>query len=205
MARTGDNSAWNFPQILGSFPYGLGVTTMAKAKALGATAGAQKNALKATQVWERNTWALELRFADDKADSTLRSLTMRYKNPSHDKIDMLLEDALKSRDYRVFRVSTHKAVLQYYELMAQGKDDSGIEEALGALISDSAPLKTVTIFYAPAAFVQALAETAQQGKSVRDLFAAKPDTVIVAYTHTYKDDMEVVTMAFADALAKEEK
>lgn len=204
MALAGDNSAWGFEQILGAFPYGIGTTTLAKAKEMGATGVAGKSELKAVQEWEGNKWALELRFADAQPAGLLRSVTMRYKNPSADKIDLVLDTALKNHGYKVFRTVVDKTTLQHYEFAAQGKDESDVEDALAAMLGGKTP-KSVTVFYGPGILVDALADAAKQGASIKDILPRYKDKTIVAYTHTYKNDLEVVVMTGADDFAQQEK
>ncbi len=204
MALAGDNSAWGFEQVLGAFPYGIGTTTLANAKEMGATAGTGKRELKAVQEWEGSKWALEMRFADAQPASLLRSVTMRYKNPSADKIDLVLDTALTNHGYKVFRTTVDKATLQHYELVAQGKGESDVEEAMAAMLGGKTP-KSVTVFYGPAILADALADAAKQGASIKDVFPRYADKTIVAYTHTYKDDMEMVVMTAADDFAQQEK
>ena len=204
MAIAGDNSAWGFEQVLGAFPYGIGTTTLARAKEMGAAAGAGKSELKRTQEWEGVKWALDLRFADAQPASLLRSLIMRYKNPSSDKIDLILDTALKNHGYKAFRMIMDKATVQHYELAAQGKGEAEIDEAIMAAMGDDTP-KVVTIFYGPAVLVDALADAAKRGASIREVFPRYATRTIVAYTHTYKDDMEVVVMTAADDFGQQEK
>lgn len=201
MAKSGENSTWGFASVIGSFPYGVGVTTMAQAKAYGATAGAKKDEMKAQQVWEGHKWSLDLRFAGDTPNSSLRSLTMRFKNSAQDKVDMVLHDALATCGYIPFRSKLDQNVVQHYELIAQGKD---VEEALGALFAKKTP-QSNTVFYGPKAFVDALVATAQKNGSAQEVFAQNANAVIAAYTHTMKDDMESVVMARAGDLAGNER
>ena len=203
MALTGENSAWGFAPVIGSFPYGVGVTVMAQAKSYGAAAGAKKVEMKAQQVWAGHKWNLDLLFAGDAPDSVLQSLTMRFKNSAQDKVDIVLNDSLETSGYKAFRTRIDDKTLQHYELMAKGNED-GIEAALGNMLGGKTP-KSTTVLYGPRAFVDELVKAAKADGSVKEVFARNAKAVIAAYTHTYKDDMESVVMTAAGALAGNER
>ena len=204
MAKCGENSAWGFTPVIGTFPYGVGVTTMAQAKAYGAAAWTKKNEMKAQQVWEGHKWTLDLRFAGNATDSVLQSLTMRFKNSAQDKVDIGLYDALEAHGYKAYRTTMDNKTLQHYELMAKGKDAAAVEEALGNMLGGKTP-KVTTVFYGPRAFVDELVNEAKGGGSIKDVFARNAKAVIATYTHSYKDDMESVLMTAAGTLAGNER
>ena len=204
MIKSGDNSVWGFAQVIGSFPYGIGATTMAQAKAYGATAGGKKGEMKAQQEWENNKWSLDMRFAEDTPDSALKSLTMRFKNSSQGKIDVILRDALETHGYKAYRSTFDDKTLHHYELLAKGKDAAAVEEALGNMLGGKTP-KRVTEFYGPRAFVDELSEAARDGGYVKDVFIRNAKVVIAVYTHTYKDDMETVVMTAAGDMVGNER
>ena len=97
----GENSDWKFKQILGSFPYGPGVTTLARAKASGSWTEPAPGTLKGSVVWEVLEWTLVLSFAGEAPDSVLKKLEMTVKT-SDDNLPMFIADALEEHEYTMF-------------------------------------------------------------------------------------------------------
>ncbi len=97
----GENSDWKFKQILGSFPYGPGVTTLAQAKASGPWTEPAPGTLKGSVVWEVLEWTLIMSFTGEASDSVLKKLEMTVKT-ADDNLPMFIADALEEHEYTMF-------------------------------------------------------------------------------------------------------
>ena len=97
----GENSDWKFEQILGSFPYSPGVTTLAQVKASGSWTEPAPGEIKGTVVWEVLEWTLTLFFANDAPDSVLTKLEMTVKS-ADDNLPMFIADALEDHGFAMF-------------------------------------------------------------------------------------------------------
>jgi hypothetical protein len=95
----GDNAAWKFPQILGAFPYGIGVTTKKEAQSRGAKQAPKKTELAAIVPWLGEPWKTLLEFPDDAPESVLRRITMVADDPEGSLAGMFVPDALEERGY----------------------------------------------------------------------------------------------------------
>lgn len=200
MDLAGNNSAWAFTQILGGFPFGVGATTLAEAKAKGAAAGAEKNELKITQLWDGSKWNVVMRFAGDAPESVLEYLSMSFKESGLDNMSQMMDGTLQDNGYAAYRVDC-KGTLDLYALPEEEEAKAAAHEAFWN--DKNGYVLGMTTFYAPAAFANALAEAAKKGQGVRPVFEKNGQTVIVLFTE--KDGRYTITMVSASSLAAKEK
>ncbi len=99
----GENSSWGFAQILGSFPYGPGATTLARAESMGAREGNSPNSRKGTVVWQYHAWALTLTFDGPAPESVLSALRMETVSAGGGKLPMFIDEALEAHGYDFIR------------------------------------------------------------------------------------------------------
>jgi|GEM_PF-3386938 len=109
----GDNSTWRFSQILGAIPFGVGITTIAEATALGAKVEKKKNELETTLMWENRLWNMTLEFSGDTPDSKLRSLEMIAKG-AHGKAPSAVHESLMSHGYVYYSMQLKKTPKEFY-------------------------------------------------------------------------------------------
>ena len=95
----GDNAAWKFPQVLGAFPYAVGVTTKEEARNLGAKQAPEKNEMAVIVPWAGESWKTLLEFTDGTPQGALRRITMVADDPDGSLLHMSVADALEARGY----------------------------------------------------------------------------------------------------------
>ena len=110
---TGDNSAWQFPKILGAIPFGVGKTTLAEAGKLGTRASGKPNEQKITLSWGNRLWNLTLTFFGNTPESRLRRLEMVAKGaPS--KTPAAVHEALMAHGYVYYSMRTKHVPKAFY-------------------------------------------------------------------------------------------
>lgn len=182
MAVAGDNSVWGFGQILGSFPYAPGVTSLGQALQWGNLKQDAKNkqVLSGTQEWENAKWKLTLTFAGQDADSPLRVAEMRMPDDGG-KTDLIIENALVAHGYVCFRQEPNKKVLNVYELGGEGKGamdmSEGVEKAYWALVGEGTP-SVMLDHYVPKALFAELAAAHKKGEKAEAVLAGRDDVVV---------------------------
>lgn len=111
----GNNAAWKFTQVLGEFPYGLGVTTREQAVAMGAQQAPEKNELAAITSWQGDKWKVLLAFTGDAPESVLKHICMTVDDPDGGIGGMFVPDALEKHGYGwVYSASKSKPVTDVF-------------------------------------------------------------------------------------------
>ncbi len=110
---TGDNSDWNFTQVLGAIPFGVGTTTVAQAQALGAKASKKKSGLETTIYWDNRPWNVSLEFSGEAPDSKLVRMDMVAKG-AHGKTPSVVHDSLMSHGYVYYSIGQKKSLMELY-------------------------------------------------------------------------------------------
>ncbi|MDL2284106.1 hypothetical protein LJC19_03045 [Oxalobacter sp. OttesenSCG-928-P03] len=110
---TGNNSDWRFTQVLGSVPFGVGVTTMAEAISIGAKTDKKKNELETTLLWGHRNWNLTLTFTGDTDNSRLARMEMVAKG-AHGKTPTAVHESLMSNGYVYYSMVLGKTPKELY-------------------------------------------------------------------------------------------
>lgn len=110
---TGDNSDWQFPQILGAVPFGVGKTTLAEATKRGTRTGGKPNEQETTLLWGNRAWNLAMTFSGNTPESRLRQMEMVAKG-APGKTPSAVHDAIMSHGYVYYSMQLKQAPKEFY-------------------------------------------------------------------------------------------
>ncbi len=199
-APRGENSDWNFSKILDSFPWGLGVTTRARAEAQGAKPTAEAAMLTTTYQFMGDDFSVKMTFDGHTAESLLTRLEMSAPdNEEYDYLDFV-GDELTANGYQALLAGSGKKTLNLAALAAKGIGEDERTEQYYTLLGERAD-PTLVVFVPQAAFDR-LAQAPPAGPEGRPDLAPFGDQAVFSY-HTQGGRVTMVLSQAKDFRAAE--
>lgn len=152
----GMDSRWKFPQVLGYFPYGVGVTSMAEARRMGAQPSRDPQILTTKQRWRGAACTLGLKFNGTAPGSVLQIAQLDFPAVM---TDFGIIPAIQGHGYVRYHSRVGDKDLEVYRMLREGRSQDEIQAAFQALFPKN--MITVRHWYAPKEFVETLVKEFQ--------------------------------------------
>ncbi|MDR1044003.1 MAG: hypothetical protein LBP33_02655 [Candidatus Adiutrix sp.] len=132
----GRDSAWPFPPTLDSLPFGLGVSTLAQAREMGAGPTAEAGVLRSDFPFLGDRFDLKLTFDGPGPGSLLRRLDLSYSDHPEYEVLGVLSEELGRNGYRLLYAKTDRGALDLSKAAAEGAGPEQIDELYFNLIGE---------------------------------------------------------------------